>query len=800
MKIKIRLLVLLFLVSVTMLAGYRGRVYIDGNMNQKYDEGEAFLPGIRVTDGKNVVVTNDKGEFDLPGFKAARFIYITVPAGYQASGKFYVNTEPDKYYYDIGVKKYDRTSKNVRFIQLADTEDNGFGKWIKYIRDYAALNDVGFIMHTGDICYEDGLKFHADYVNSETMGVPVYYCIGEHDLVKGDYGEQMFEKLFGPVYYSFNAGNTHFIVTPVTAGDHKPSYTPEQIYNWLVNDLKNTDPSMNLVVFNHDLLTFDGEFIFKSKNGKLNFNEHNLKAWIYGHWHINFLKNYGDNGLISVCSSTPDKGGINHSPSNFLVYDISADGRITVKPRYNYIDKHLVVAAPSDDELLFNSFGKMIVSVNSYNTISPSVGIKGALVKVSGEKINFELKQNTDWNWSANVKLDETWLNKNLLLTIGVKYKDGENSQTVIPIGHASTDVSLSMLKEVWVKNCKGNIWMAPPVEANGKVYAGTIDDFGLNRCGIHAYNAASGSRLWRYKTKGSVKNTFCYYDGKILATDNFGIAYAVDANTGDLIWEKELGQTTPGGYITGNVVYNGVYYTGYGNYLQALDAKTGKRIWINQDWRGGDGAASTMIVEEGVLIAAADRHTLYAHDIKTGRLLWKFGDKRYRLRSSSATWKDDTLYVASDKGIGLFNIHTGELYKYLETGYDLMVATRPLIINDILVMGTKSNGLVAFNRYNGKEVWKVITGDALIYTSPYSRPESCSVETPPVLVNESIVFGASDGFVYWVDPEDGEVIEKYNLGAPVFGAVTPYLNGFFVTDFGGNIYRFTMKSFMQKL
>ena len=180
----------------------------------------------------------------------------------------------------------------------------------------------------------------------------------------------------------------------------------------------------------------------------------------------------------------------------------------------------------------------------------------------------------------------------------------------------------------------------------------------------------------------------------------------------------------------------------------------------------------------------------------KTGKLLWKMGDKGYRFRSSSATWKDDTLYVASDKGIGLMDVRTGKLYKYFETEYNLTVSTKPLIVNDLLIMGTRNNGLVAFNRYTGKEVWKVMTGDALIYTSPYSKPESHTVETPPVLVNESIIFGASDGFVYWVDPEDGTVIEKFEVGAPVFGAVAPYLNGFFVADFGGNIYRFIMKGY----
>ena len=44
-------------------------------------------------------------------------------------------------------------------------------------------------------------------------------------------------------------------------------------------------------------------------------NEHNLKAWVYGHWHINYMKKQGD--VYSVCTSSLDKGGIDHSTTAF---------------------------------------------------------------------------------------------------------------------------------------------------------------------------------------------------------------------------------------------------------------------------------------------------------------------------------------------------------------------------------------------------------------------------------------------------------------------------------------------------
>ncbi len=795
----------IFLLSIIVIAGfffqvsaqYSGRVFLDDNMNQSYDSGEKLLQGIKVTDGKTVVVTNNKGEYELPGYKSTRFIYITVPAGYQASGSFYLRVEKGKSSYDIGLKKFERTANSARFVQLADTEDRGYGKWISYVKDYAAKNDIGFIVHTGDICYEEGLKFHAKEVMTETMGVPVYYCIGNHDLVKGDYGEQLYESLFGPVYYSFDAGNTHFIVTPMRSGDYKPSYTPNQVYNWLVNDLKNTDPSMNLVVFNHDLLTFGDEFVFKAKGGKeLNFNEHNLKAWIYGHWHINFLKKHGDTGIISVCSSTPDKGGIDHSPSNFMVYDVTRNGEVTVTPRCSYIDKHITISSLVGSDLLLNEKGNLIVLVNIYHTVSPTKSVKGVLSSESGGNVPFTLTQNSDWNWSGEVPVGNSMKTEKLKLTVEALFDDGEVVKKDMPVGLFATDLGNDNLRLMWTENAGGNIWMAPPLEAKGKVFVATIDDFGMKQCGITAYSAEDGLKLWHFKTEGSVKNTICYFDGKVLATDHFGIAYAIDENSGELVWKKELGQTSLGAFNTGSVVDNGIYYTGFGNYLQAIDAKSGETIWVNEAWRGGEGATHTMIVADDVLIAASNWRALYAHDIKTGKLLWKKSDDGYSSRSSSATWFNDTLYVASKDGIGLMDVHTGEMYKYFKTDYSLQVSTKPLIIDDLLIMGTRDNGVVAFNRFSGTEVWKVVPGEALVYSSPYSRPESHTVETLPVNIKGSVVFGASDGFLYWVNPKDGSVVQKEELGAPILAPVTPYLNGFFVADFGGNVYRFVMMGY----
>ncbi len=796
MKQSLLILTLLFFLAPTIKAEYEGRVFHDDNGNGIYDEGEKGIKDIRVSDGLHVVETNANGTYNLKGSSITRFIFITVPAGYKTTKKHFLPVQSNKESYNFGLLPFPATANKTRFIQITDTETYEYGEWIDNLRDYSANNEVGFIVHTGDICYEKGLKFHAESINTKTMDVPVFYCIGNHDLVKGDYGEQLFESLFGPVYYSFDAGNTHFIVTPMRSGDYKPSYTNNQVYNWLVNDLAHVDPSKNVVVFNHNLLTFDEQFIFSGKgNGEINLNEHNLKAWIYGHWHINFVKKHGENGPISVSASPPDKGGIDHSQSNFLVYDINENGEIDIAPRYSYLNRHLVINAPAGQDVLLNQFDNLVVSANTYHTVSKTKNVSGTLINESGETEKFPLIQNSDWNWSAEIQLDNKWKFGKLKLIIESIFENGETVKQENNYRILTENISSDNIKMQWVTNLKSNIWMAPPIEAKGKVFVATIDDFGMKNCGIHSIDAESGLKLWDYKTEGSVKNTICYADGKVLATDVFGISYALDAETGKLIWKKELGQQTLGSFNTGSVVENGIFYTGFGNYLQAVEVEAGKTLWVNEEWQGGEGATPTMIVANNVLIAASNWRALYAHDIKTGKLLWKKSDNGYSSRSSTATFLNDTLYVASKDGIGLMNVQNGEMYEYFESPYSLLATTKPLIADNLIVMGTAKNGLAAFNRATGEVVWNVQTGKSLVYSSPYSKPESATVESAPMLFNDKIVFGASDGFLYVVNSKDGKVIQKVDLGAPVFSSVTPYLNGFFVADFGGSVYRFLIKS-----
>lgn len=150
-----------------------------------------------------------EGHFFLPGHPRERFIFITPPSRYKTFNQHYLPIQTATTSYDFGLIPYEAgisSQGTHRFIQVTDSEifnTSNNEAWVDDIRKYAHNEQVAFVVHTGDICYEKGLQEHIQLMNTANMDVPVYYCIGNHDLVKGKYGEELFEK-YGSAGFSVN--------------------------------------------------------------------------------------------------------------------------------------------------------------------------------------------------------------------------------------------------------------------------------------------------------------------------------------------------------------------------------------------------------------------------------------------------------------------------------------------------------------------------------------------------------------------------------------------------------------------
>lgn len=820
MKIQFVALVL-SLLCLPLCAQFKGTVYVDINQSGILNKNSKPLAGVMVTDGLNVVRTDKKGRFSLPGYEKTRFVTMTTPAGYETK-QFYISTKENRKSYDFLLTESERTKPAAHsFVQITDTEvTGGLGRWVTDLHQYIHNEKPAFLIHTGDICYESGLNMHAQVVNAQTMDCPVYYCIGNHDLVKGNYGEELYESLYGPTWYSFDAGNIHYVVTPIDHGDNPTDYTLKDVYNWLKNDLAHMKDNQALVLFNHDLFTPSDTFVFKAGDEQvLDLRPFRTKAQIYGHMHYNYVRN--QNGIYTICTGTLDKGGIDHSPSAFREIKVDAGNSISTQLRYAFVEPQLTIVSPmKDQKIILTQDGKLPISVNAYHSQAKTqqISYSVTIAENNQEIAKGSLTAVTDWNWSSSIPLPPDKSGKELKLTVTSQFNDGkqvtdsrlftcnpnfqpsvisgENWNTLLQnaahtggINNSNLHLPLQLL---WTANAGNNIFMTSPLIAEGKVFIATTDDNVSLNSAVCAFDLASGKPVWKFPTVNSVKNTIAYEDGVVLAQDVACNLYALDATSGKLLWKHAIHLNSYPYLPEGLTAEKGIVYAGTGAGLSAYDLKTGRIIWTNKDWKQHEGATTTLTIAGNVLVSGTQWGGLYANDIHTGKQLWALSDNGLRNRGSSPVYKDGKLWLLSSQSLFTIEPETGKILSQKELSANLDVTSTPLVTNQEIIFGTADRGIMALDKSSLFIKWKAETRPSLVYTAPYSTTPQAGVETSPVASNGTVYIGASDGYLYAIDPSTGILKEKYDLGAPIFSTVAVSGNQMVVCDFAGNVYCFT--------
>ena len=818
---RLSVILISFLLYLPLCAQFKGTVYVDIDQSGIFDKGDQPLAGVMVTDGLNVVRTDKKGRFSLPGFEKTRFITITTPAGFETK-QFYLSTKENRKSYDFLLTESERTkSKEHSFVQITDTEvTGGMGRWVTDLKHYIGNEKPAFLIHTGDICYEPGLKMHTEVVNSQTMECPVYYCIGNHDLVKGNYGEELYETIYGPTWYSFDVGNVHYVVTPIDHGDNPTDYTLKDVYNWLKNDLALMKKEQALIIFNHDLFTASDTFVFKADNEHiLDLRAFNTKAQIYGHMHYNYVRN--QNGIYTICTGTLDKGGIDHSPSSFRDIKVDADDNISTELRYAFVEPQVTIVSPiKQQKAVISPKGQLSISVNAYNSQAKTKQVSYTLSIVGNnqEIAKGTLTPLTDWNWATNITLPTGNKGKELKLTVTSCFNDGrkavdsnlfiyeegiqpsvtpgENWNTLLQNaahtgGINQSDIHLP-LQLAWTANAGSNIFMTSPLIAEGKVFVATTDDNVSLNTYVCAFDLNSGKTVWKYRTENSIKNTIAYEDGIVVAQDAACHLYAIDAKTGKLLWKQLINLKGYPYLAEGLTASNGVVYVGIGVGLSAYDLKTGRTIWTNKDWRQREGSTTTLTVAGNVLISGTQWGGLYGNDLKTGKQLWKLSDNGLGNRGASPVYKDGKLWIISSKSLFLIEPQSGKVMEQKELSANLDVTSTPLITENEIIFGSADRGITALDKSTLFIKWKAETKPSLVYTAPYSTTPQASVETSPVASQGVVYIGASDGYLYAIDETTGIIKDRIHFGAPIFSTVAVSGNCMIVCDFAGNIYCFT--------
>lgn len=242
----------------------------------------------------------------------------------------------------------------------------------------------------------------------------------------------------------------------------------------------------------------------------------------------------------------------------------------------------------------------------------------------------------------------------------------------------------------------------------------------------VIALNAEDGKVLWRRELSSEVMALSPIDLGILVARTNDSRVYGLEAESGEIVWQSS--QTAPLLLLRGQsrpVVDTGRAVIGYDSgKLVALSVVRGNLLWkLTVDVPEGASELERMVdidgrirIRDGIIYAVAYQGKIGAVALADGRLLWSREFSSY----AGLDVDDDYVYVTDDEG-----------------------------------------RVWALDRITGGSVWKQ---DQLTYRQV----------TAPVVVGDFVVVADFEGYVHWLDKEDGRFVARRRvdsdgvLAAPV--------------------------------
>ena len=234
----------------------KGVVYHDANGNAERDRGEKGLAGVYVSNGDDVIATDEKGQYSLEISDDAA-VFVLKPSGWRpvqdenGISRFYYihkpNGSPDARFTTKGVSPTGRLPKSIDFPLYPQEEPDTFKmicfgdtqprnqEEVDYIAHDVVKDLVGFDaafgITLGDVVFDNLAMLEPLERLVATIGVPWYNIHGNHDTnrrAEGDSdSDETWERLYGPTYYSFDYGQVHFVALDNIAWEGKGNYHGE---------------------------------------------------------------------------------------------------------------------------------------------------------------------------------------------------------------------------------------------------------------------------------------------------------------------------------------------------------------------------------------------------------------------------------------------------------------------------------------------------------------------------------------------------------------------------------------------
>ncbi len=340
--------------------------------------------------------------------------------------------------------------------------------------------------------------------------------------------------------------------------------------------------------------------------------------------------------------------------------------------------------------------------------------------------------------------------------------------------GNLSLLFPLSLSWSAVTKGIKDNTVDLPqPIIASERVFS--ID--GDSK--LHAFNLATGKLLWSFSldpqsddpTPG-IKGGISYRNGVIVAHSGRENLYALDVNTGSVIWQKTLDESLRGGPTLSEL--NSVIVTDLDGQVYVFTLSDGTLIWQRSGFPVDTvvyGTSSPAIIDQN-LIVSGQAGEIAIYNMLSGVLLWadslasfnprtpleRLGD----IRAFAATDEKNAYFISQSGRMSAFEVNSGiELWAKPLSGIEM-----PWIVENTVFVVTIDGRLIALRKSDGAVRWLTELPGAI--PKGIAATKDLPRYIGPVVANGEVLIIQKTGKLYRFDADSGKLISKSNLTSQI--------------------------------
>lgn len=336
------------------------------------------------------------------------------------------------------------------------------------------------------------------------------------------------------------------------------------------------------------------------------------------------------------------------------------------------------------------------------------------------------------------------------------------------------TPTTVGGLQKSWTQSIPSEIiWAAPLVLGDETIISAYPST-------VAAFATSTGESLWTFEApSGQLPNPIAASAGTVYVASDGGPLYALDATSGEVLWQRALG----GSYYGGPTAAQDVVYVPGGGRVYALDASTGATLWSKGGGEGFNNVSTPAVSGGFVVVGTLDG--LHAFRQVSGAAVWTYPFAR--AIGIGASIAGNAVFAAAGRTEVKLDLATGQVIwrKTLQSGNT--ANSSPAVGDGLVVLhieradDPRGEVVTARSALTGNVVWSVA----------YPHGDTFSIDSSPAIAGGVVYVGFSNQRVRAFDATTGTLLWKAVLDAASFSSPSIANGQLEIGTLAGTLYAF---------